>query len=73
MGRQVSPTILLFILLLFVTAVIYYVGTSSVGLSLAKGFQQSVYAVTGRDASGKAVGYPNIPAGQQPNPISVNF
>jgi hypothetical protein len=73
MNRQVSPTILIFILLLFFMAVVYYVGTTSVGLALAKAGQQFVYAISGRKSSGDVAGYPNIPSNQQPTPITVGF
>lgn len=73
MNRNVSPTILIFLLLLFFMAVIYYVGTTSVGLGLSKAAQQIIYAVSGRTANGTAAGYPNVPTGAQPNAVNVAF
>lgn len=55
-------TVYIFVLLLFLIAVVYYVGTSSVGLSGAKAFQQVAYALTGRTNSGSFAGYPNANA-----------
>lgn len=54
-----QSVLLLFILLIFLVAVAYYVGTTNVGLAGAKAFQQSVYAVTGRNSSGSFAGYPS--------------
>lgn len=55
-----------FILLLFLIAVAYFVGTTQVGLAGAKGAQQFIYAITGRNASGNFASYPqgggNVPS-----------
>lgn len=57
MKNSPGAVVFIFILLLFLIAVAYYVGTSTDALALAKGFQQVSYAVSGRTASGSFAGY----------------
>lgn len=57
-----------FVLLLFLIAVAYYVGTTQVGIAGAKAIQQTLYAVSGRTASGSFAGYPQ--GGGQPAQIT---
>lgn len=54
-----NGVVLAFILLVFLIAVAYYVGTTQVGLAGAKAFQQGVYALTGRTAIGNFAAYPS--------------
>lgn len=69
-GNSPGVTVFIFILLLFLIAVAYYVGTSTDALSLAKAGQQIIYSVTGRGATGQFQGYPS--AGQVAAP-SIQF
>lgn len=50
---------MIFLLLLFLTAVVYYVGTSSDLLAGAKAGQILGFTLTGRNAKGVFGGYPN--------------
>ena len=56
----------IFVLMLALILVAYYVGASTDFAAFAKGSQQLIYALTGRDSSGKFANYPSgatIPAG----------
>lgn len=57
-----KEAVYIFILLLFLIAVVYYVGFSSDALALAKAGQIGGYTVTGRNSSGVFQGYPNANA-----------
>lgn len=54
-----KPAVLLFLLMLFLIAVVYYVGTSSDILAGARGLQIFGNTFTGRNAAGTFGGYPN--------------
>jgi hypothetical protein len=53
-----GAVVFIFILLFFLIAVAYYVGTTTDALALGKAGQQFAYAVTGRTSTGTFAGYP---------------
>lgn len=54
-----KPAVLIFLLMLFLIAVVYYVGTSSDLLAGARAGQILGNTFTGRNAAGVFGGYPN--------------